>query len=199
MTKMTKMTKRIMGTVMAVIIVTGIFSSAVMASDMGDTAMQESTTAAPKDTAGSETTQQDTSAMKAELRFAGEKAAMSDKSFTLILMDANDQPIIGAQVKVTFDMVRNGMNDMSMHDPEVITLTPGSTPGEYTGDINLYNHGAWTAMVEYTDNGKTQNTQLNFDVENSGPNWIVIGGFIGAVAVIIVTAAILKKKKTAKA
>jgi len=40
---------------------------------------------------------------------------------------------------------------------------------------------------------------LDFDVENSGPNWIVIGGFIGAVVVIIVTAAILKKKKSVKA
>ena len=137
--------------------------------------------------------------MNIELRFAGEKAAMSDKTFKLLLMDANDQPISGAQVQVTFDMVRNGMNDMSMHDPEVVTLTPGSNAGEYTGDINLYNHGAWTATVEYTSNGKPQSTQLDFDVENSGPNWIVIGGFIGAVAVIIVTAAVLKKKKSAKA
>jgi|GEM_PF-1749537 len=193
------MKKGIIGTIMAAVIVTSIFSSAVMASDMGSTAMPQSTTAAPAADMGSETAQQDASNTKAELKFAGEKAAMSDKTFKLILMDANSQPISGAQVKVTFDMVRNGMNDMSMHDPEVVTLTPGSNAGEYTGDINLYNHGAWTAMVEYAANGKTQSTQLNFDVENSGPNWIVIGGFIGAVAVIIVTAAILKKKKSAKA
>lgn len=193
------MKKGIIGTIMAAIIVTSIFSSAVLAEDMGGTTMPQSTTAAPAAEMASESTQQDTVNMNIELRFAGEKAAMSDKTFMLILMDANDQPISGAQVQVTFDMVRNGMNDMSMHDPEVVTLTPGSNAGEYTGDINLYNHGAWTATVEYTSNGKPQSTQLDFDVENSGPNWIVIGGFIGAVAVIIVTAAILKKKKSAKA
>lgn len=192
------MKKGIIGTIMAAIIVTSIFSTAVLADDMGSTAMQQSTTAAPAAEMSSESTQQGTSNTNVELRFAGEKAAMSDKTFKLILMDANSQPISGAQVKVTFDMVRNGMNDMSMHDPEVVALTPGSNAGEYTGDINLYNHGAWTAMVEYAANGKTQTTQLNFDVENSGPNWIVIGGFIGAVAVIIVTAAVLKKKKSAK-
>jgi len=193
------MKKGIIGTIMAAIIVTSIFSTAVLAEDMGGTSMQQSTTAAPAAEMASETTQQGTANMNVELKFAGEKAALSDKTFTLILMDTNDQPISGAQVKVTFDMVKNGMNDMSMYDPEVVTLTPGSNAGEYTGDINLYNHGAWTAMVEYAANGKTQSTQLNFDVENSGPNWIVIGGFIGAVAVIIVTAAVLKKKKSAKA
>jgi len=152
------MKKGIIGTIMAAIIVTSIFSSVVLAEDMGGTEMQQSTTAAPAAEMGSEATQQDTANTKVALRFAGEKAAMSDKTFTLILMDANDQPISGAQVQVTFDMVRNGMNDMSMHDPEVVTLTPGSNAGEYTGDINLYNHGAWTATVEYTSNGKPQST-----------------------------------------
>lgn len=195
---MKKGIKGMVGAVLGVVIVISISSSFVLADTMGNTTMQQSTTAASTSASGNTATQQDPSNTTAELKFAGEKAAMSDKTFKLILMDANGQPITGAQVKITFDMVKNGMNDMSMYDPEVVTLTPGSNAGEYTGDINLYNHGAWTAMVEYAANGKTQSTQLNFDVENSGPNWIVIGGFIGAVAVIIVTAAVLKKKKSAK-
>ena len=196
---MKKGIKGMVGAVLGVVIVISISSSFVLADTMGNTTMQQSTTAASTSASGNTATQQDPSNTTAELKFAGEKAAMSDKTFKLILMDANGQPITGAQVKITFDMVKNGMNDMSMHDPEVVTLAPGSQAGEYTGDINLYSHGAWSANIEYTSNGITQSTQVNFDVANSGPNWIIIGGFIGAVAVIIVAAAILKKKKSAKA
>jgi hypothetical protein len=42
-------------------------------------------------------------------------------------------------------------------------------------------------------NGEKKEIKFDANVVSNGPNWVVIGGFIGIVAVIIIVAAVKKK------
>jgi hypothetical protein len=42
-------------------------------------------------------------------------------------------------------------------------------------------------------NGEKKDIKFDVDVTSAGPNWVIIGGFIGIVAVIIIVAAVKKK------
>ena len=46
----------------------------------------------------------------------------------------------------------------------------------------------------FNADGQEKNIDLAFNVQSAGPNWLIIGGFLGIIIVIIVIAALSKKK-----
>ena len=45
-------------------------------------------------------------------------------------------------------------------------------------------------------NGEKKDIKFDVDVASGGPNWVVIGGFIGIVSLIIIVAAVKKKQSS---
>lgn len=73
-----------------------------------------------------------------------------------------------------------------------------SEKGQYMGNINFTDKGKWIVTANLMVNGEKQNLQFDIYVANGGPNWIVIGGFIGIIALIIIVAAIKNKQGSSK-
>lgn len=93
------------------------------------------------------------------------------------------------------------MDNMNMNNskPEVINFKAGSEKGEYTGNINFSDKGNWTVKTDFTVANQEKMADFDVKVANSGPNWLIIGEFLGVVVLIIIVAAISKNKKKASA
>lgn len=135
--------------------------------------------------------------INASIMFNSEEVITGSNDFTIILKDKDNQPISNADVKVTVEM--NSSMDMSSHDMEnsktmAAELKESSEKGEYIGSANFTDKGTWNVKTVFTVNGQDKNTTFNVDVVSSGPNWFIIGGFLGAIILIIVIAALKKKK-----
>ena len=117
-----------------------------------------------------------------------------NNNFTITVMDSNDKPVSGAQIISTFDMDSSKMDTMGMAAPVAVTLKEGK-PGEYTGTIALTKKGDWMAKTVLKISGKDENIQFDFNVISTGPNWFIIGGFLGVIVLVILIALIVKSKK----
>ncbi|NLI93321.1 MAG: hypothetical protein GX434_14410 [Peptococcaceae bacterium] len=102
----------------------------------------------------------------------------------LFVMSANvfaaemSQPSLQAPVKIAATNSHDGMN-------------MGSNPQQpSTNNSNADPHANMSAS-EHSQMNSNQHTE---STGNSGPNWLVIGGFSGVIALIIIVAAILKRK-----
>jgi uncharacterized membrane protein YdcZ (DUF606 family) len=82
--------------------------------------------------------------------------------------------------------------DMNGKKPIEVSLE-NSKDGQYMGKINFTDKGKWVITANIMVNGEQKDVQFDADVVSSGPNWVVIGGFVGIVAVIIIVAAVKKK------
>lgn len=140
---------------------------------------------------------QEIDGVKANLTFSSEKLKAGDNEFTLTLIDKNGQPLSDPNLEVTadmdrsMDMVGDGMKN---DEPMMIELKEGSIEGEYTGMVNFSTTGKWIMKASFDNENETKSINFNFNVHSAGPNWIVIGGFAGAIALIIVIAGINKSK-----
>ncbi|APM38879.1 FixH family protein [Clostridium kluyveri] len=135
--------------------------------------------------------------INASIMFNSEEVMTGSNDFTIMLKDENNQPISNADVKVTVEM--DGSMDMSSHDmgdskTMATELKESSEKGEYMGSADFTNKGTWDVKTMFTVNGQDKNTTFNVDVVSSGPNWFIIGGFLGVIVLIIVIAALKKKK-----
>ncbi len=135
--------------------------------------------------------------INASIMFNSEEVKTGNNDFTIMLKDKDNQPISNADVKVTVGM--DGSMDMSSHDmgdskTMSTELKEGSEKEEYVGSANFTDKGTWNVKTMFTANGQDKNTIFNVDVVSSGPNWFIIGGFLGAIVLIIVIAALKKKK-----
>ena len=128
------------------------------------------------------------------LEFEKNPISSGGNNFKIELTDDKEVAVAGAQIKVTFDMDRTKMDVMGMDEPIVVTLAEGET-GEYTGTADLSKNGDWMAKTNIKIQGQDINTQFNFGVVNTGPNWMVIGGFLGFMGVAVIVAFIVKKRK----
>ena len=128
------------------------------------------------------------------LEFEKNPISSGGNSFKIELTDDKEVAVAGAQIKVTFDMDRTKMDVMGMDEPIVVTLTEGES-GEYSGTADLSKNGDWMAKTNIKIQGQDINTQFNFGVVNTGPNWMVIGGFLGFMGVAVIVAFIVKKRK----
>ena len=134
--------------------------------------------------------------VKASLTFANEKLKPGSNEFTISLLDKNNQPLTDANLKVTADMDRSDMggDGMEKDEPMMIDLKEGSKKGEYSGIVDFEKNGKWIIKANFDVQGQEKTIDLDFNVESAGPNFLIIGGFSGLVVLIIVIAAINKKK-----
>ncbi|MBP1737562.1 MAG: hypothetical protein H6Q60_1443 [Oscillospiraceae bacterium] len=156
---------------------------------------EDSTAQSGMDMDGAQETQEEsqTADYEVSIAFENDTVKTGSNEFTLTVKDSDGQPVTGAAVLVTFDMDRSSMDSMDMSDPLEVTLTEAGG-GEYTGTVELSDEGDWIADAEIVSGDTTYAQQLTFEVESAGPNMIVIGGFLGAIALIIVIAFLLKRK-----
>ena len=63
---------------------------------------------------------------------------------------------------------------------------------------DLKTKGKWIMKATFNADGQEKNIDLDFNVQSTGPNWLIIGGFSVVIIVVLVIAA-LNKKKSIKA
>ena len=61
--------------------------------------------------------------------------------------------------------------------------------------VDLEEAGHWMITVVSTVNQQERSVEFTQEVSKSGPNWVVLSGFFGAMLAIIVVAAITRKKR----
>jgi len=135
--------------------------------------------------------------VKASLTFASDKLKPGSNEFTLSLLDKDGQPLTNANLKITADMDRStdmGNDGMAKDKPMMIDLKETSTKGEYSGMADLKTKGKWIMKATFNADGQEKNIDLDFNVQSTGPNWLIIGGFSCVIVLIVVLAAFNKKK-----
>lgn len=135
--------------------------------------------------------------ISAELSFKNGKAQTGNGDIMITLHDGNNKPISDAAVSATAEMDKN--MDMNMKDSKPISIEfkNGDDQGQYMGSVNFTDKGKWIVKAKIKVQGQEKNVDFDVDVASTGPNWGIIGGFLGIVALIIIIAAV-KKKQSAK-
>ena len=114
------------------------------------------------------------------------------------LHDAKDTPIEGATVKVTSQMEPSGMA-MEKLAPKTVRLDTGTEKGEYVGKVDLTDAGKWILMTSFEVSGLEKEVNFDVEVEGTSRNWLVLGGFVGVLALVVAVAAVSKSRKAARA
>jgi hypothetical protein len=81
--------------------------------------------------------------------------------------------------------------------PIMTQLETGTAPGTYTGVVHLDSPGTWQINVHFTDQGHDHSRTFEVTVPEPPRDWRVLGAFGGANALIIATAAVLKRRSSA--
>lgn len=137
--------------------------------------------------------------IKVNLTFMSDDVKTGSNDLMVKLFDSENNPIGNAKVNVIADMDRTDNHmDMSNSDPLQINLEGNHEMGQYMGTIDFTDSGEWMIKVNYTIDGKESVAEFNVNVADGSPNWYIIGGFLGFIAIIIVFAAINKRRKTAR-
>lgn len=139
--------------------------------------------------------------IKVDLILSSDTVKTGDNELTLKLYDEKGQPLENANIKVTADMPGNNMDNMNMNNskPEAVNFKSGHEKGEYTGNVNFSDKGNWTIKTDFTVANQEKMADFDVKVANAGPNWIIIGAFLGVVVLIIIIAVISKNKKKTSA
>ncbi|MBU3099947.1 MULTISPECIES: FixH family protein [Clostridium] len=137
--------------------------------------------------------------VKASLTFKNEKLKPGKNEFAFSLLDKNEKPLTNANLKITVAMDNStdmkGMSGMTAENtPMIIDLKEGSKKGEYTGMVDFKSKGQWIIKSTFDANGQAKNIDLGINVQSAGPNFLILGVFAGVVVLILVIAAINKKK-----
>jgi hypothetical protein len=141
-------------------------------------------------------TEKSASGIKAELTFNKDNKVKTGKNDVMVtLHDDNNKEIQNAEVKISAEMDKNSdMGGMNMDKSKPIEAAlESSGSGQYMGKIEFTDKGKWGVTANVTVNGEKKDIKFDVDVVSAGPNWIVIGGFVGIVAVIIIVAVVKKK------
>lgn len=144
-------------------------------------------------------TEKSSNGINAELTFNKDNKAKTGKNDVMVtLHDSNDKEIENADVKIIAEMDKSSdMGGMNMDNSKPIEVAlENSENGQYMGNIEFTDKGKWIATANVMLNGEKKDIKFNVDVVSSGPNWVVIGGLIGIIAIIIVVAAVKKKQSS---
>ncbi|MGE5628232.1 MAG: FixH family protein [Solirubrobacterales bacterium] len=128
------------------------------------------------------------------MSFKDNKAKTGDNEIMVTLNDSNGQPISNASVTASAVMDKNMDMNMDKSKPVAIDFEKGDANGQYMGKVNFTDKGKWIVKVTADVQGQQKEMDFNADVVDAGPNMMIIGGFTGVIALIIVLAAIGKKK-----
>ncbi len=116
------------------------------------------------------------------------------------LHDAGDTPV-DAAVKVTVQMdPEANMNKHGMENqtPKTVRLNASSSKGEYVAQVDFTDAGKWIVMTNFDVKGLEKEASFDVEVEGASRNWLVLGGFLGVLALVIAVAAIAKSRKAAR-
>lgn len=145
-----------------------------------------------------------------KLEFPAGEAQRGLNDVTIGLTDANGKPLSGVAVTIAteqhieeMDMgggTSSGMdmggNSATGHS-EMTAMKPGASPGHYAGQAEFGDGGDWMVVVAFTIEGKERSVSIPVDLPKSGPNMLVIGGFLALIAVVVIIAAARRKKPAA--
>ena len=133
--------------------------------------------------------------VKASLTFMNEKLKPGSNEFTISILDKDGKPLPNSNLKVTAAMDKStDMGSMTEDKPMMMDLKEGSKKGEYTGMMDFKSKGKWILKSTFDVQGQAKNVDFDVDVQSAGPNFLIIGGFSGVIILVIVIAAINKKK-----
>lgn len=151
---------------------------------------------------GGNVTEKKIDGINVELSFQDEKVKTGKSQIMLTLHDSNDKEIEISNITINAKMADDAdmEMDMNMDESKPIEVDlENSGKGQYMGEIDFTDRGKWVVTANFVVNGQEKSLDFDVEVANGGPNWGVIGGFIGIVALIIIVAAIKKKQvKAAK-
>ena len=173
--------KTIRGAILSLILTLGL-STAAFADGMGNMDMGKGT-------------EKSVNGINAELTFNKDnKVKTGDNDVMITLHDDKDKEIENADIKISAEMDKNSDMGMDMNGKKPIEVSlENSKNGQYMGKINFTDKGKWVITANIMVNGEQKDVEFDADVVSGGPNWVVIGGFVGIVAVIIIVAAVKKK------
>lgn len=174
--------KTIRGAILSLALTLGL-STAAFAAGMGNMDMGQGT-------------EKSMNGINAELTFNKDNKAKTGKNDVMVtLHDNNNKEIDNADVKISAEMDKSSdMGGMNMDNSKPIEATlESSGQGQYMSNIDFSDKGKWIVTANAMVNGEKKDVKFDVDVASSGPNWVVIGGFVGIVAVIIIVAAVKKK------
>jgi hypothetical protein len=76
----------------------------------------------------------------------------------------------------------------------VAQLTAGPAAGHYVGQVEFTDMGAWLVNVNFVVGDEAKEANFVVEATRSASTWWVINGFLGVNSVVIVAAALLKRK-----
>lgn len=98
------------------------------------------------------------------------------------------------RLEAAMDESDQSMKMESHEGPLRIDLTAGEKPGDYSAKATFSDPGPWKIKLTVTAGDVEDAQTFDLEVVKSGPNWVVIGGFLGAILLIIVAAAVVKAR-----
>jgi hypothetical protein len=159
--------------------------------------------------------------MRSEVKTAGKTqvefltpegaSLVGDNQVAVQLKDtATGQPIVRPSVRAELVMdgggqAMQGMHhgaDMSVQKPIVVELKADpQEPGKYTGTLNFTDPGSWNARIVAGPSALQDAVSftVRVDKKTNGPNWLVIGGFLGLVVVGIALVFVLRSRAASPA
>jgi len=133
------------------------------------------------------------------LSFMDEDAHLGTNSAIISLMDAGHNAIERARVTVVAEMsgTMEDRGHSEMKPPVLLQAEPQGDhdKGQYMAMINLSDEGKWKITVKVSTEGEERSADFAIEVMHAGPDWKIILGFLAINTVIIVAAAINRKKK----
>ncbi len=157
----------------------------------------------PNDTTAVKTTTVENMAgnFKVKLLFKDGKPKTGTNDLYVRLADAANMPVEKAIVTLTVEMDKGSSMSMDMTTVKPVSVRleeAKDAKGEYRGKMDFGYTGSWIASVGIEAGGAKNDTSFNVEVASGGPNWLVIGIFVGILAVIILLAAIRKIRASGK-
>ena len=87
-----------------------------------------------------------------------------------------------------------GHGEMAHGEPAEVALVASPTTGEYTGQVSFSDTGQWLLKVNFMANGEVKETTFVVEAAQNASRWLAINGFLGLNALVILAAAITKRK-----
>ena len=148
--------------------------------------------------AGDKGIEKDVNGLKVELLVGTTEAKIGTNQVTLRVHDAQDQPVLNAEIVLMVAMDESAAMSMDMDKEKSKTVRLTADPaaaGSYRGTVDLGFKGKWKADTELSHGGVTDTTTFNFDVAGGGPNWTIIIVFAAAVILVLGGAVILRSRR----
>jgi hypothetical protein len=99
-----------------------------------------------------------------------------------------------AQTAASDPQTHNHAGEAHSHAPIAVPLEPGAEAGAYQGWLFFYEPGQSTVAIAFELHGETRSVTFDVVVVRARPRALVLGGFAAANALVIITAAVLKRR-----